>query len=117
MQLKEINLENFRKYFAYEKIKYLDSHWIAPKGLKVDAAKVEAIVGKSNTTVDMLSRPICDTEVNNRENCNFVRIDMPTRNSSSIHEAQMSDAKKKDCKEENNLFLKIIKGKKFVLIG
>ncbi|GIY73774.1 hypothetical protein CEXT_46121 [Caerostris extrusa] len=44
----------------------------------------------SNIVADRLSHPICDTEVRHRENRNFVSVGRPSRNSSSIREAQMS---------------------------
>ena len=66
---------------------------------------IDYVPGKSNVVADMLSRPVCSSELNSSEICNFVGVDMPTRSPSSIREAQLKDeALKKiiDCFEKNH---------------
>ncbi|GIY34969.1 retrovirus-related Pol polyprotein from transposon 297 [Caerostris darwini] len=66
---------------------------LARWSLKIQSCnlKIVYIPRKSNIVADILLRPICDTEVNNSENYNFVRVHMTTRSCSGISEAQMRD--------------------------
>ncbi|GIY39572.1 reverse transcriptase [Caerostris darwini] len=90
-------LEKILGYVGNQEIA-VDSDWLMnPKshsgGLALWALKIQSynlkidyIPGMSKIVSGMLSHPIWDTEFNNRENCNFVSVDMTIRNSSSIRE-------------------------------